>query len=563
MFGSYKEGIAIFCFATIGMGYFIGKQTLNHELDSRIRLLLYFCLGSIPLCAACYVLFLLGHFWPWVLYPGSYLILFFSISVLIKGLWTGDIKIAWNTHVIYIGILIFLLFIMRLSFLKHIILPSYSDSPIHYQIIYGLLHPEQSNISNLSFTNLFRDYYHFGFHVLSAWTTIITNIDPINAISLLGQIFLVIVPLSVWIMVYVFTRNFNGAFFAGLLAAIAWPMPAFAVNWGKFPALVALSLFPIFIAYSSLLISNPTKTTKAIYWWLILVVGMVSIHTRIAICLVLALIASFLSNRLLNKNELEFSQAVRLSLLFVLSLWPISQLIANFYVGFPLWIVLLVLLHFAFQAHAKLAVGISLFTTGMWVITLVPQVLFKNDQIFLDRQFLEIMLYIPFSALGGIGFEGLTKKLSLNQVSKWIAVTVLIGGVMFNFRNTNPLFPDSCCNYFRESDQLAFQWLQKNVSDQSLIIISSFSDGNKIYGTDAGVWIFPLLGTSTNKLPFNTNWHSPDVMREICSIDSKEIYIYTGGRENSFANAQLLQEKWIRPVYKSGDAEIYQVSKCL
>ena len=559
---SYKEGIVVFYITATGLGYLTIKQAFRNEADARIRPLAYLCIGSITLCIACFILFSLAYFWHSLLRPGGYLIFLVSSFVLIRGLWKGDIKITGKILSLHIGLFIFLLLLIRLSFLKHIILPSYSDSPIHYQIVFGLLHPEVAGISNLSLGSIFENYYHFGFHTLVAWLTIVTRIDPVNAISLIGQIFLIIAPISVLFFVYILTDSRNAALFAGLIAAIGWSMPAFAVNWGKFPALVSLSTMPAFIAFASLYLRNKTKNLLTLSLGTILLISIALIHTRIVICLLLVAISYILSNKVRIIDELRFSQSVRLSLLYIFSLLPLSQLVANFYLKFPLWIIFLILLPFAFQAHPKLSIGVFFCTAGLWLTTLVPHLIYKNDEILLDRQFLEMMLYIPFSVLVGAGFHGITKNLSANKLSKWVVVPILVGCVVYNFQNNASLHPDSCCEYFRESDQLAFQWLQGNASEHSLIIISSFSDGNKIYGTDAGIWIFPLLKIDTNKLPFNTIWHSPDVIKEICDINAKETYIYMGGRENSFADTQLVQEMWLKPVYKSGATEIYQVSKC-
>lgn len=558
----YKEGIIVFSIASIGMGYFTIKQMLNNNITPRLQLLTYLCVGSITLSAACYILFLLEYFWQGLLQPGGFLILFFSTILLIKGLWAGDIKIGWDIQLFCIGLIVVLLLIIRLSFLKHIILPSYSDSPIHYQIVYELLHPESASISNLSFGNIFNNYYHFGFHGIVAWLAFITGTDPVNAISLVGQIFLVIAPLSVLLLVYVVTNNSSAALFAGLLAAIGWPMPAFAINWGKFPALISLALLPAFIALSILYIRSQTKTSRIFYWAIILVLGIIFIHTRILICLILALFAYYVSERLASKNEIEFPQSVRLSVLFILSLWPVSQLIANFYLRFPMWVIFIILLPFAFHAYPKLSIGIFFYTTGMWLITLAPDILFKNDQMLLDRQFLEIMLYIPFSLMAGLGFAGMIKKMSPDKPMRWIVVPVIVGCVLFNIQSNASLIPSTCCDYFQQSDKLAFQWLRENTSKESLILIPSFDDNDKVFGIDAGIWIHPLIGISTNKLPFDTIWHAPNVSKEICSSGAKQTYIYSGGKQNSFDSEQLVQEKWIDLVFKSDETEIFQVSKC-
>ena len=133
---------------------------------------------------------------------------------------------------------------------------------------------------------------------------------------------------------------------------------------------------------------------------------------------------------------------------------------------------------------------------------------------------------------------------------------------MLNFLYNNSLYPNPCCDYFKEGDRLALLWLQENSSEHSLVIISTFDNNGKIVGTDAGIWIYPLNRQATNKLPFNTNWEALDGWEKVCNTGAEETYIYMGGRQYSFVDAQLMQAKWIKQVYKAGETVIYQVSEC-
>jgi len=559
---TYKVGIIVFFIAIFGFGLLAIKYIATEELDSGVVLLSSFSLGSIVLSIVSYALILLSHFWPSVLHIGSFAILIFAIFILITKFWSGEFKAIYNTQLIMAGTALLLLLVARLAFLKYIILPPYSDSPIHYQIVQGFLHPELSGDSKLSLGTIFTNYYHFGFHGLAAWLAAITNIEAANIISLLGQLFLVIAPISILFLTYITTKNLNGALFAGLLTATGWLMPAFAVNWGKFPALNSLAVVPSVIGYVGLYLHKDTKKPIATFFVLAFLVGIVLIHTRIVICLFLAGIGYFLSGKLRITDEPGYSQSIRLSLFYIISLWPLSELLLNFYVKFPVLVILLILLPFAFKVYPRLSAGIFFYTFGLWLIMLGSNLLNKNSQTLLDRQFLEIMLYIPFSTLGGAGLAGLLKSIPSTGILRWSAITLLAGCIMLNFLYNNSLYPNPCCDYFKEGDRLALLWLQENSSEHSLVIISTFDNNGKIVGTDAGIWIYPLNRQATNKLPFNTNWEALDGWEKVCNTGAEETYIYMGGRQYSFVDAQLMQAKWIKQVYKAGETVIYQVSEC-
>jgi len=225
------------------------------------------------------------------------------------------------------------------------------------------------------------------------------------------------------------------------------------------------------------------------------------------------------------------------------------QFLANYYSGFSVLVIFLILLPFAFQAYPKLAVGVFLFTFGLWLITIVPTFLNLGYRTMLDRQFLEMMLYIPFSVMSGTGFAGFIKKLPTTGVSRQFLSIVMSGCVLSGFLNINSIYPDQCCDYFKESDQVAFEWLRERTSEHALVLISTYDNDGQMVGTDAGIWLFPLIGQHVNKQPFNTNWNSLPEIEQICSSGAKEIYIYVGGRAYSFDNAQLARGNWTKLVF--------------
>lgn len=558
----YKEGIAVFFLTSFGLGHYILKRGGKQEMDLGIRFLSSFSIGCAALFLISYLLIWVGYFIPPLFVPASFLPLLFSLFVIGKGIWDGDFKPLWNLRAAGVALALFSLLVARLAFLKHILLPSYSDSPIHYQIVVGLIRPEEGGAANLSLGNIFGQYYHFGFHGLTAWLIAITGTAPENAISLVGQLLLTIAPLSVVALVYAWTKNVHGALFGGLIAATGWAMPAFAVNWGKFPALGALAIAPAVLAFlgQGLRVDSRNKT------WIVLALGLLAgitlAHTRILVCLLLAAIIYLLSKKLAPSDELGFFASVRLSVLFLISLWPIHQLIFDFYSAIPTAVAWIVLLPFAFRSFPRLAVGAFFYILGCWLIAIAPPLLIENIQTPLDRQFLEMMLYVPFAALGGAGFVGVMKswpKRAAAQRSVGVALCLLVTLIFFRGRS---LLPNPCCVYFREEDRQAFAWMEENVPPDSLILISSFEGDGKIMGADAGIWLEPLLNGNTNKINFDVNWNSETTMLEVCSMSRKQIFIYAGGTPFSFNHSQLATSAWVEAAFSDGTTILYRVTGC-
>ncbi|MBK9927899.1 MAG: hypothetical protein IPP66_21715 [Anaerolineales bacterium] len=557
----YKVGVFIFFVCIFGLGLITIKLMSNGQLNSELNSLVGVGVGCITLSLLSYIVAMVSLLLPSLLRPLSIFILIGTVLFLFKNLnRIREIKINADFFALSVGFIFMLC--VRLAYLTRIILPPYSDSPIHYQIVVGIIYPDTANLVKISLNNVLNNYYHHGFHSLTAWLVLTSGLDLSTAIPLLGQLFLVIAPISVAALVYGLTKSKSGAAFSGLLSAVGWLMPSFSVNWGKFPALAAISTMPVIVLLLWLALRNDLKKDKFLVYVSVLVIGITLIHTRIIICLAIAFIGFSLSRKLQLNNELSFFQTVRFSLLFVLVLWPLLQPLARFYNSPLVWAILLIITPFAFRSHPTASVGISLFLFGLCLVALIPNLTIGNKYALLDRQFLEMALFVPLSTMGGLGFSGLIRNLEVNRILQQSMTIAIIGCVVFNFLLHNSIYPDVCCNYFGKKDELAFQWIRENLSNNTLFLIPTFKNNGQVYGTDAGVWLSPLLQMPTNKLSFNTNWDSIDTLNKICATGAKEIYIYSGGKNNSFNDSRLSQTSWTSPVFRDGEVAIYKVSEC-
>ena len=553
--------VLIFFTSVLGAGLLFTNFALRDRVGPpEIHFFVALSVGSIVLSLASYGLVILGHFSPTILKFGSFLLLSFFVFVVLRNLWFQ--RNLWvQGSVIFWGIFFFLLLLLRLGFLKHILLPGYSDSPIHYQIIDGFLHPNASYSFRYSLDNIFRNYYHFGFHSLTAWLVSVSGTSLTDAISLLGQLFLILAPVSMSFLVYVISRDVKGAFFSGLLTAIGWYMPSFAVNWGKFPALAALSTFPAVLGYLLLLIQGKKQCGKNLVPSFLLVLGLSFLHTRIIILSLLAAIAYFVSRKMDLELDIGRVKSILYSILFAIILFPLLQPLQYFYAHSAVLFALAVLLPFSFQSYPKNTVAVFLFVVALWVVGALPN-FFKFREL-LNKEFFEMVLYIPLSLIGGMGFSGITNKLSRHVAFQKIAYFFFVALVVLPFLQNGAIYPDSCCDYFQESDALAFSFLQKELPENSLVLISSFKNSKINSGTDAGIWIFPLLNLPTNNFFYDANWSVPDRVEQICEMGAEHIFIYVGGRVYSFNDERLSQTEWYELVFRSGKTKIYQLTSCL
>lgn len=552
--------VTAFFVTVVGIGYYSIGFVTNRQLDIKIKLLASFGVGCILLSLISFIFIIMSHLWDIPLQIGGYATLLFAIYALLKSFLSGEFKYIYNHGVFIMLIALFILFLMRLAFLRDILLPPYSDSPIHYQVMLGFLNPGAEHAAKLSLGTIFSNYYHFGFHSLAAWLASITELDPAKTISIIGQSSLLIAPVSIMFLFYILTQNSYGALFAGLLASVGWLMPSFSVNWGKFPALMSMAIIPV-AASLPLLLNTKLEKMRALIYASVLLIGITFIHTRIAICLIFAYLGFYIVYKLQINKEFGFFQSARYTLLFVLFVWPLSHLVIDFYNNIPILIILLVLMPFAFQIYPAVSTGVLIFLSGLSLAALIPNLFDIGGRTLLDRQFLAMILYIPFSVMGGLGFAGFIKKVSSNVVVKNIVTLFLFAGVFAN-ASSQSFYPDHCCNYYKENDALAFQWIKENSSSRTLYYIPTINSDDKAFGSDAGMWISPLTEISTNKMPFNTDWNSENAFDAVCPPALGDVYIYAGGKRSSFNDDQLTSLAWASPVFRAGEVAIYKVAAC-
>ena len=490
--------------------------------------------------------------------------------------------------------LLFLLVIsipLRLTFLSDLLMPQYFDSVRHYTLIQSLL--TYSQPATFPFIHeMGANYYHLGFHFLAAFAASILQADTASTMLVLGQMILTAAPLSIFFLIKHETQSNRAGIFAVLLAGIGWTMPAYAVNWGKYPAVASLALmpFPLSIAY---LVARRRKTLTVQKKWTlyalfgtgVLICGF--FHSRAFVVIGIGIVAWLVAGAWQNLRRLP--RALVLCMLFLGIIFEIIlsqrqevlELLFNPYgvKGLVVTIVVAFLAVFAHKTSPRMAfaniLGIFLLLCSLFVPTLnlIPRL---AGLTLLDRIFVEMILYLPLSFLGGLGLAGLEQTLR-DMLTTWITlpplrqeyvgslfIALLLGVGLLRY----DFYASDCCTIIGQDDLTVMEWVKQNVPPQARILISAnalmVQSSGLLQGyaaADAGGWITPLTGRVTIPMLYDTNLGKEKKFKSLCKMGVD--YIYIGAVGLSFYAPRLrAHPDWYKPSFSLSRAEVYQVIGC-
>jgi len=495
--------------------------------------------------------------------------------------------IASNSAPVLALFAVFILSIlMRLAFISRLIMPPYFDSAIHYSIVKDLI----ANFENLSFPtygSFVGGYYHLGFHTLVAALSLSLGMDGKDVILIFGQITLAIIPLPLFFIIRRETKLAIPALFATALAGWGWPFPAHAINWGKYPALTSILAFEIVICGFYL----AAQAIKQRRWFTFCFVGMsivlsTFIHTRSLILISFAILSGIIaqgwsrSNRVVRFISFFLLITVLAALVFIARTKPVLGMAFDPYQTGGLWATLLVLSLFPFALRrfpqAAFAALIFLFLVfGSLFISVVRFLPAYDVQTLLDRPYVEMLLFLPMAFLGGLGFAGMIETLHdinfLKDVrQKWLNGTLAL--LLFSAIGVNTsrysFFPSDCCNFFSGEDAIAFDWMDKNIPSNANILIAStqavvFENTPSAHyaGSDAGIWIMPLIHRHSTLLPYETDFNQQDIFDKLCKSGITHIYISEKGAHFNKAQLNSLPDRFENLLRLPG-AQIYELVDC-
>ncbi|MCK6540332.1 MAG: hypothetical protein L6Q26_09760, partial [Anaerolineales bacterium] len=103
-------------------------------------------------------------------------------------------KPAPGSTSLILSLFLFLFVLLRLAYVSRALLPLYFDSATHYSVVKNILAHGGSWI----FDWLSANYYHTGYHFLTALFASVSRAEVATVMLVFGQIFLALIPLSVF-----------------------------------------------------------------------------------------------------------------------------------------------------------------------------------------------------------------------------------------------------------------------------------------------------------------------------------------------------------------------------
>ena len=494
-----------------------------------------------------------------------------------------------NTGSISLVLAAGLFIILRLAFVSKAVVPLYFDSAQHYRFINELLTnlgTEGAGIQSQA------GYYHLGFHFLAAFITFLNRSEITDTMLVLGQIMLALMPLSVFFIVRHWTGSNSAGFLAVALAAFGWYMPAHAMDWGKYPALASLALMPFVLSLAYLSFQSrhilPTKRFGALI--LLLVAGLLVstfLHSRSLVVyglLALAWLITSAWNQLGKRFQFMLLIFVILSLLgeivFIQSQAILGPLIDAYGRDAVLIsILVLVLSTFAWWAYPSLVFFCVLTTSFILASLFVPLgslIPGYANTTLLDRPYVQMLLYLPLTLLGGFGLGGLEQILQ-GRSFIWkdihLSWSNIIAGFFIALVAVNALYrydpyPAGCCEIVSRDDLAAIHWMDENLPEDALILTSSTDlrvlPTDKFQGSaggDAGTWITPLTGRPVAFMPFNTDFSQRQTLDALCQQQMG--YVYVGKTGWYFDDSGMsMQPEAYKLLLDLPKARVYAVRGC-
>jgi len=499
----------------------------------------------------------------------------------------------FDTHIPFIssGLILFfaVIYLARLAFIYNTQFPLYFDSITHYSNIQSLLSADKLFTIN-RIQSFFTYYYHFGFHISAAGIALISEKSIQDVMLVFGQTTLAVIPLPIFSLIKHETRMYSAGFFTVLLGAFGWSMPAYSVNWGKYPAMTSLIFieFTLCIAYLMIGMEKGKQKTLALGLVFLAFSSSTLTHSRSLFVILLGVVCWLAADKWLS-----LSQSIRMWL-FVFALIGVAAIMISIYQepvlksvfdpylreGSLATLLILFLFPFAMLEFPKMAFANLLMTLSLLLCLFVPiPFLFSKYgyQTLLDRPFIEISLYLPFSLIGGVGFAALMKMLAhvfsdvelrrKRIVSIFLAIVLWVG-IIYNAFSSYNFYASDCCNLITDDDLDTYKWIDQNILQDAFLWIAfskgsvASSESSDIIGaTDGGGWVTPLAHRETKGLNYNSDFGSIEIQTQMC--ERKNNYIYVGSTAQSFDGSELENVPGrYEKVFSSSKVQIFNVIGC-
>lgn len=442
-------------------------------------------------------------------------------------------------------------------------LPPYIDSARHAFKIQQIFWQQPAPTLPLSYLRP-RHFYHLIFHGITGWGTWLTHsFHPLDLTIVATVLVTLALPAHTYYLAWQIHRRPWIAALSGWASAAAWGMPFYALNWGKYPALLGLTLAPLLLAEAldfPVSSSGHNRSKEAL---LLATYTMLTFLAHARVGAIAAAIAwaiacyrwqepAFLQHLLSHKRVFLLGGGLLVGVL-VMMLPPKSL---RFYT--PWGAVLLaagwlwsLTSQQAQQTFAPQIMGILI----LCVTALLPSPIQLiqpeiKHTVWIDRPLFEIVASLPLALWVG-SLAGDIPNVSLQAIRQHGLVALIITGmVLLSWQHHYR--PSSLVSLIGEDDLVAFALLKKrHRPGRKALVLTPRSV------PDASAWVPFLLNFETQPVPENY-WWRPDLLEQACNRFS-EIWAYADRQPPGLALPPPLP--WLRLDVALSTAQAYRI-KC-
>lgn len=484
------------------------------------------------------ILGMIFFFLDWRFSAGLIVVLFVVLAIITLNLLLKRRAEIHRVHLWWllgIGLVLLLVIAFRFYQAKDLVFPAWVDS-VHHVLItqkiidYGGLPETLAPDLDIPL------FYHYGFHLMAALFSWISQLEPVQAVLWFGQVINGLVVLGIYRLSKALWRKTSPAILAALLVGFAFQMPAYYVTWGRYTLLTGLLvMLPAMAVAYELLMDGFSRERAARL--LVLTTGLALVHY-----LALFYFGLFLLSLVVERGVAWYrSKDPENRKLIFKSVWPMILAAAGgILVALP-WLLrmlsaqssqvsvqvvlpnaenlnsyqyILYLLgpthNYYWMGGALLGLiliwwqkgsrGMALWSSVMvllsfpWGLRFGP---FRPDH-------MAIVLFIPASLLLSYGWVGLSEWLG-SHIHKYAGLVVLIlgsiGMLMWgawqtrNVINTVTILAD-------RADWTALEWIDDNLPMDARFLTNTTIWQYQMYrGVDGGYWILPKTGRFAIALP--------------------------------------------------------------
>ncbi len=91
-------------------------------------------------------------------------------------------------------------------------------------------------------------YYHFAFHAVTAFFSVLSGLAPEQAVLMLGQVINACVGISVYALAKAMSKNWRIGLLSAFFVTFATKMPGYYLTWGRYTLLMGVTILPVAMA---------------------------------------------------------------------------------------------------------------------------------------------------------------------------------------------------------------------------------------------------------------------------------------------------------------------------